>query len=77
MTCEPRSEQQSSGKHRMCILEGPTIMKTLRKVLSHLEAEGRTVGKGCESKRRLEERFPRGQDLAGLGWGFRFKAKCL
>lgn len=52
-------------------------MKTLGKVLSHLEAEGRTVGKGYESKRRLEERSPRGQDLAGLGWGFKFKAKCL
>lgn len=59
--CEPTSEQQSAEKHRMCILGGPTIMKILGRVLSHMCAEGRTVGKGYKSKRRLERRSERGQ----------------
>lgn len=41
----------------------PQLWLPLRKVLSHLEAEGRTVGKGYESKRKLERWSRRGQTL--------------
>lgn len=38
MTCKPKSEQQSDGKHRMCTLGGThNYEPSPPKVLSHLE----------------------------------------
>lgn len=75
MTCEPKSEQQSAGKHRMYILGGPTIMNPPPQ--RFLAIWRKDSGDGVWKQEKVGEKILKGPDLVGPSWDFRFKAKCL